>query len=59
MRIKVIADSHINGLLHLRHERSRDFWNRVRPDAGLEQHPVSLKRRAHMTKIVLLAHTRT
>ncbi len=37
MCIKVIAESHIDVLLHTRPEWRRNLWDRVRPDAGLER----------------------
>ena len=36
MRIKVIAESHVDGLVHLRPEWRRDLWDRIRPDARLQ-----------------------
>jgi len=35
MRVKVIAESHVDGLVHLRPEWRRDLWDRVRPDTSL------------------------
>jgi hypothetical protein len=37
MRVKVIAESHVDGLVYLRPEWRRDFWDRVRPDTSLER----------------------
>jgi hypothetical protein len=37
MRIKVIRDGHIDGLLPFSHKWCCDFWNSVCPDAGLMQ----------------------
>jgi hypothetical protein len=35
MCIKVIAESHVDFLVHFRPERRRNLWNVVRSDAGL------------------------
>jgi hypothetical protein len=35
MGVKVIAESHVDGLVHFRPEWRRDLWNVVRPDASL------------------------
>ena len=35
MGVKMIAKSHVDGLVQLRPEWRRDLWNRVRPDTGL------------------------
>jgi hypothetical protein len=37
MSIKVISESHVDGLVHFRPERCRDLWNVVRSDASLQQ----------------------
>lgn len=36
MGVKVIAESHVDGLVHFRPEWRRDLWNVVRPDASLQ-----------------------
>ena len=35
VRVKMVADGHINTLFHLCHKRCCDIWNRIRPNASL------------------------